>query len=46
MSQPRLGTASKATPWFLSGPALVLFVALLLVPLLPATGWLAVVVTN
>ena len=34
MSQPSLGTASKATPWFLSGPALVLFVALLLVPLL------------
>ncbi len=34
MSQPGSGTASKATPWFLSGPALVLFVALLLVPLL------------
>ena len=34
MSQPSSGTASKATPWFLSGPALVLFVALLLVPLL------------
>ncbi len=34
MSQPSSGTASRATPWFLSGPALVLFVALLLVPLL------------
>ena len=34
MSQATPGSASKATPWFLSGPALLLFVALLLVPLL------------
>ncbi|MGI4778250.1 MAG: ABC transporter permease [Janthinobacterium lividum] len=34
MSQASTGTANKATPWFLSGPALLLFVALLLVPLL------------
>src|SRR5512133_4215478 len=30
-------SASKATPWWLSGPALVLFTALLLVPLLLTT---------
>ena len=34
MSQATSGTSSKETPWFLSGPALLLFVALLLVPLL------------
>lgn len=34
MSQATSGTSSKSTPWFLSGPALLLFVALLLVPLL------------
>ncbi|QRF57386.1 MULTISPECIES: ABC transporter permease [Variovorax] len=28
------GTSRKATPWWLSGPALVLFIALLVVPLL------------